>query len=306
MDIRNHLKPLAPLYIGYLSTIVAAIIWGINGTMVQYLVRYKEINIEWLVTVRLMIPGVLLLGMLFFSNRNEQLFAVWKNRKDALALIVFSIALAAVQYTFFAAIKASNAAVATILQFSAPVMVTAYYALIHFKMPSYIEVIAVLLALIGTFLLATKGQIRNMEISSTALFWGLASAVALAFYSIQPTKLLSKYRSTIVVAWGMLIGSVFFSFIHAPWRIGGVWDGATISYFTFIILLGSLVAFSLYLRAVKLSGAYITTLLTSIEPLTATIISVLWLQVAFGLAEIVGGICIISTIFILTLRRQTY
>jgi len=306
MNISNNSKPIAPLYIGYLSTIAAAIIWGINGTMVQYLVRYKEINIEWLVTVRLMIPGVLLLGALVFRNSYEQIFAVWKNRKDALALIVFSLALATVQYTFFAAIKASNAAVATILQFSAPAMVAAYYALIHLKMPSYIEVIAVLFALVGTFLLATKGQVRSMEISGAALFWGLTSAVALAFYSIQPIRLLSKYRSTIVVAWGMLIGSVFFSFVHAPWRVGGVWDGYTISYFTFIILLGSLVAFSLYLRAVKLSGAYITTLLTSIEPLTATIISVLWLQVAFGLAEIVGGICIISTIFILTLRRSTY
>ena len=58
-------------------------------------------------------------------------------------------------------------------------------------------------------------------------------------------------------------------------------------------------AFSLYLRGVKLIGGYVAMLLTSFEPLTATVISILWLHISFGLPEVIGGLLIVSTIFLL-------
>lgn len=287
----------------YIAALCAAIIWGVNGTMVQYLVLNKEINIEWLITVRLLIPGAILLLISCFSSKKNQIIDVWKNGKDALALLVFSVAMIAVQYTFFATIKASNAATATIIQYLAPVLIALYYTFVNLKRPSQKEMIALVLALIGIFLLATGGNINTITISGTAIVWGLLSAVGLAFYAIQPVRLLKEYSANIVIGWAMLLGGILFSFVHAPWDVSGKWDLTTLSLISFIILIGGLLAFSLYLRSVKMIGGYITTLLTSVEPLTATIIAIVWLKVAFGIPELIGGVCVISTVFLLSKKK---
>ncbi|MET0242854.1 MAG: DMT family transporter [Flavitalea sp.] len=285
---------------GYIATIAAATIWGVNSTMVQWLIANRRINIEWLVTVRLMIPGLILLLVYSFSKNTDAVFSIWNNKKDAIAIIIFGICFIGVQYTFFAAIKESNAATATIIQFSAPVMIAIYNALVGKKMPGAKELIAMILAMGGIFLLATKGDISTLSLTPVALAWGLSSAFTLAFYSIQPVRLLHKYKANLVVGWGMLIGGALLGLVHAPWNIDGDWDAVTYSFVGFIILFGGLVAFSLFLRALKLIGGYRATLLTSVEPLITTIIAITLLNVSFGPVEMVGGVMILSTIFLLS------
>jgi len=289
---------------GYAAIVSAAMIWGINGTLVQFALHSRNLNIEWLLTVRLLIPGLILLAIALAKHGPNSLGDIWKNGKDAIALIAFTIGLVAVQYTFLAAIRTSNAPTATILQFSAPAVVAAYYVASGKKVPKARDILVIILAIAGTFLIATHGNIHTIVISPAALAWGLVSALALAFYSIQPVRILHKYNPDVVVGWGMLLGGMAFCGVHAPWQISGEWDIYTILVVAFIVLPGGLVAFSLYLRGVKLIGGYIAMLLTSFEPLTATVISILWLHVRFGLPEVIGGLLIVSTIFLLPREKD--
>ena len=80
--------------------------------------------------------------------------------------------------------------------------------------------------MLGTFLLATHGRIGALSISAVALFWGMASAVAAAFNSLQPVGLLKRHGAAVVAGWGMLVGGVALSFLHPPWKVQGMWDGA--------------------------------------------------------------------------------
>ena len=284
---------------GYAAIVFAAMIWGINGTLVQFVISQRNLNIEWLLTLRLLIPGIILLAIATAKRDGNSIWLIWQNRKDAIALFAFTIGLAAVQYTFLAAIRASNAATATILQFAAPAVVAAYYLISGRKTAAGRDILVIVLAMAGTFLIATHGNINTIVISPAALAWGLVSAAALAFYSIQPVRILNKYKTNAVVGWGMLLGGIAFCFIHAPWQVSGVWDIYTVLMVAFIIIPGGLLAFSLYLRGVKLIGGYVAMLLTSFEPLTATVISILWLHISFGLPEVIGGLLIVSTIFLL-------
>lgn len=290
---------------GYIAAMAAAVIWGVNGTMMQFLVTDRAINIEWLICLRLLVPGIILLIMAWMSPRvgAQKLLSIWRHRKDVIALLIFSIGLMGVQYTFIAAIKASNAATAVVIQFTAPVLVVVYYALKKRTWPAAKQWLAILLALLGTFFLVTKGNIYQIALSGAAVGWGLASSFALAFYSVQPIRLLKEYSAFTVTGWGMLIGAVWMSFFHTPWDVEGVWDSYTVAFFIFILLFGGLIAFTLYLSSVKIIGAYKTTLLISIEPLTVAILSICWLQMAFGLSDLLGAVCILSTIFLLTRKN---
>lgn len=286
--------------VGLLIAVAAAMLFGIGGTFAQFLFERRDINIQWLVTVRLLGAGAILLALSALRD-GAGVMAVWKDRRDAGQLVTFGVlGMLSVQYTYFAAIRESNTATATVLQFTAPAMIAAWLAMRTRKWPSGREKLAILLALAGTFVLVTHGNINALTISAWALFWGLASAVAAAFNSLQPVRLLHRHSASHVTAWGMLIGGVALSFVHQPWDVSGIWDGYTYGALVFIITFGSLIAFLLYMAAVRSIGAQKTSLLTCAEPLTAAVLAVLWLGVSFGPWDWLGTVLILATIFLLS------
>lgn len=287
-------------FYGYLMAFLAALFWGVSGVLAQFLFHKRQISPEWLVTVRMLVSGILL--MIYPLIKSPRLLmAPWKNRKDRRDLIWFAtLGMLAVQYTFFMTIQHSNAATATVLQYLGPVVIACYYTFKEKRLPSVKEMAAIALALAGAFLLVTHGSLDSLSISSTALFWGILSAFALATYSILPIGLLNRHDAPVVIGWAMLIGSAIFSFIHAPWKIEGQWDGITVLFTAGIILFGTALAFFFYLLSVKIIGATKASLLACAEPLAAAIISVIWLNVHFGLFDWAGTACILLTIFLLT------
>ena len=289
---------------GIFLVLTAAVLWGVSGTVAQFLFQRSGFSPEWLVVIRLLISGIILL-MLARLKEKKNIVDIWKNKKDMLSLLLFSIlGMLAVQYTYFAAINSSNAATATILQYLAPVMITCYIAIRFKKIPTYKELLAVALALVGTFLLVTHGNINELSITGWALFWGLGSAFALAFYTLQPQNLLKKWGSTLVVGWGMLIGGISFSFINPPWEFQGHWSISSYFAVIFIVIFGTLIAFYCYLESLKYITASETSLLASVEPLSAAVLSVIWLKVEFGAVDWIGSLCIIFTIVILSISKN--
>ncbi|WP_081416020.1 DMT family transporter [Peribacillus kribbensis] len=283
--------------------LLGASFWGVSGTAAQYLFQKQGFSPEWLTVMRLLISGVLLLGIAYKKEKNL-LWGIWKNKTDRISILLFGIlGMLAVQYTYFAAIKEGNAATATVLQYLAPALITCYAAIRARSLPSKTVAVSVIFAILGTFLLVTGGQIHTLSISGWAVFWGITSAFALAFYTLQPKKLLLKWGSALVVGWGMLIGGIFFSLIHPPWRFSGQWSLSSLAAVAFVILFGTILAFYFYLESTKYISATEVSLLASAEPLSATFISIVWLQVPFGLAEWIGTLCIVGTITILSIVK---
>ncbi|MDE5414443.1 DMT family transporter [Alkalihalobacterium chitinilyticum] len=280
--------------------LLGAILWGVSGTVAQFLFEEKSFSAEWLVVIRLLIAGLLLL-LICVWNHNPNVWKIWKVQKHRYALIYFGIVgMLGVQYTYFAAIEASNAATATLLQYLGPVFITVYIAIKSKALPTRSQVIAIFLALSGTFLLVTHGNFQTLSISGWALFLGIASALALAFYTLQPIQLLKEYGSAVVVGWGMVVGGVVMSLIHPPWQVVGSISLVSILAVLFVIIFGTLIAFYSYLESLKYLKATETSLLACAEPLSAAILAVIWLNVAFGLSEWIGAFCIMATIVILS------
>lgn len=280
--------------------LTAAVFWGISGTLGQFLFQQRGVDVKWLITVRLLLSGVILLGYGYFS-KYPGLWTIWKDRRSILGLAIFSVTgITAVQYTYFEAINHSNAATATVLQYLGPVLIAMFLSIRHKRLPSGLDVLAILLAVIGTYLLVTGGDFRQLNITRTAMVFGLASAVTLAIYTLQPISLMNKYGALPVLTWGMLIGGILFSFISTPWSVPGQWDLSAYLSIAFIIIFATALAFLLYLKAVQLIGAQKSSLLASAEPLAATLLAVLWLNVSFGWTDWVGSFCIVSTVFLLS------
>ncbi|MEC4116123.1 DMT family transporter [Myroides phaeus] len=291
-------------FLGFASAIFAAMLWGVSGTFAQFLFTEKEFNAEWLVTVRLLVSGVLMLifGIL---QRNPDVWKIWKDKKDAINLVVFSIlGMLTVQYTYFVTILHSNAATATVLQYTGPVFIAIYLALRLKKWPKPIEFLAIGLAMLGTFLLVTHGDITSLNITPTALSWGIASALALAAYTIMPVHLLNRYSPISIIGWSMLIAGTAMSIIHPPHKLEGIWDTDTYLVVAFIVFLGTLIPFYIFLNAIKNIGPQRASLLACAEPLSATFIAITYFGVQFHTMDWIGSLCIIVTIILLTMIKK--
>jgi drug/metabolite transporter (DMT)-like permease len=289
---------------GALLALMSAVFWGVSGACAQYLFEQRGLTIDWLVTCRLLTAGTLLL--VYARLRGFSVWAIWRARWAAASILVFGIVgMLAVQYTYFAAIRYSNAATGTILQYVGPTLIAVYFVFVRKRLPTAPEAIAVGLAFLGTLLLVTHGDLDALQISPLALFWGLSSAAALAFYSIYPAKLLRHFPATVLVGWSMVIGALGFVPFNPPFPVPGTWDGSTFVAVGFIVFFGTLIGFYSYLGAVKRIGPEKSSLYASAEPLTAALVAVWWLGVPFGAADWLGAACIVATIFLLNALPNT-
>jgi drug/metabolite transporter (DMT)-like permease len=289
---------------GFIMAIAAAIFWGISGTCAQYLFEQKDMDPAWLVSWRMLVAGSILI-IFAILRKNSDAYQVWKKPKDIIQLLIFSVfGMVTVQYTYFYSINLSNAATATVLQYIGPVFVVGFYAVKNRRWPLMLEYAALFLALAGTFLLVTHGSFQVLVISEKALFWGILSAVALAVYTIQPVQLLRKYSAPTVTGWAMVIGGVLFSLFTKPWMVSGIWDLGTVGAFTYIIVFGTVISFSIFLYSLTIIGAQTASLLCSVEPLAAALVAVAWLGVTFTAMDWLGTFFILITVAILTLSKK--
>ncbi|MBM7645932.1 drug/metabolite transporter (DMT)-like permease [Scopulibacillus daqui] len=151
--------------------IIGAAFWGIGGTVSKKLFQQYHVDVNWLVTVRLLIAGLLLLAVHFCGRQRAQIWTVWKNRKAAFSLVIFGLfGMLAVQYTYMASIHYGNAAVATLLQYLAPVMIILYLLARRQTVPTRNDFISVILALVGCFLLLTNGSFSQLSVPPGVMF----------------------------------------------------------------------------------------------------------------------------------------
>lgn len=287
---------------GAILTLIGGTLWGFSGTCGQFLMQTKGLSPNWLVPIRLTTAGLLLL-LICYARIGRQIFSIWK--KDAAGILIFGVfGMTMCQYTYFAAISASNAGTATVLQYVGPVLILIYLSLKKMQPPRKNEILAIGLAVLGTFLLATHGDPKSMVLSDRALFWGMMSAIALAVYTVQPGRLLNQYGSSVVTAWGMLIGGILLCVVFRPWTIPTVVDGEVLAGMAAVVLVGTVIAFSCYMEGVRCVGPKKGSLYASIEPVSATIFSVIWMHVSFGMMDLLGFVCIVSTIFLLAADRE--
>ncbi|WP_263559933.1 EamA family transporter [Paenibacillus polymyxa] len=289
---------------GLFLVITGAIFWGISGTVAKKL--FQQIDVNWLVTTRLLIAGVLLLALQFLIKDRTQIWGVWKNRRTVFQLVVYGlVGMLSVQYTYMASIQRGNAAVATLLQYLAPIMIIIYLILRKHTVFTRKDLSAILLALVGCFFLLTNGSISQLSVPTIAIVWGILSAIALAFYTLYAIPLLKQYDSLVIVGWAMVIGGFGLSLIHPPWQV----DFKTLTletylYLAFVIIFGTMIAFWFYIESLQSLSPKETSFLSSLEPLAAVLTTVFWLKEPFGFFQWVGVICIIGLILLLAFNKK--
>ena len=290
--------------IGIILTLLGATLWGVSGTSVQFVGNFRNMNLEWLLTMRLITAG--LLTVLYgWIRQGNTIFNVFRNWRDTLGLVIFGVfGMALCQYTYFRSIVIAGAGIATVLQYLAPSMIIIYLLMRYGKRPSTGEIISVILALVGTICLMGINGFSFESFRSDVLFWGLLSAVGVAVYSVSPVRLLATYGTIPIVGFGMLLSGLVAAALFQQPHSYATWDVWTVVGCFNVVFLGTIVSFNAYLEGVKRIGAVSGSILSSIEPISAAFFGWALLGNQFNWVGILGMAMIIATVIIIALEKR--
>ena len=290
--------------IGIILTLLGATLWGVSGTSVQFIGNFRNMNLEWLLTMRLITAG--LLTVLYgWIRQGNAIFNVFRNWRDTLGLVIFGVfGMALCQYTYFRSIVIAGAGIATVLQYLAPSMIIIYLLMRYGKRPSTGEIISVILALAGTICLMGNNGFSFESFRSDVLFWGLLSAVGVAVYSVSPVRLLATYGTIPIVGFGMLLSGLVAAVLFQQPHSYATWDVWTVVGCFNVVFLGTIVSFNAYLEGVKRIGAVSGSILSSIEPISAAFFGWALLGNQFNWVGILGMAMIIATVIIIALEKR--
>lgn len=292
---------------GVVAALIGGAMWGFSGTCAQYLYQHYEIDPLFITWVRMLGSGILFLILLAFTQRGK-LRAIAGDRWELGRLALFGIAgLFLCQFTYTTSVNATNAGTATVLQSLNTVFILAATCLMMRRAPRAMELRGLALALVATWLIATKGNLTALMIPPAGLAWGLINAASCTFYIMYPKHLFARWGSLPVTGIGMLIGGIA---AVAIWGLGGLWGAAPVVpelgldgvlVLAAIVVVGTLAAFGLYLHGVSIVGSVKGGLLGTTEPASAMVFAALWLGTMFTWADWIGLVLMVAMIFLVTL-----
>ncbi|WP_296113519.1 DMT family transporter [uncultured Limosilactobacillus sp.] len=282
---------------GIILAIAGASLWGGSGAAVQYLFTDTNLKTEWIVAIRMLFAGLMLL-IWSVGKQRSQLVMILHDHVSWWEIILFALlGVTNSQLSYFFAVKYSNAPTATVLQYLSPILIIIWMAIVTKRWPRRIDLISIGLALVGTFYLVTGGNIHSLMLTHQALAWGLWSAVAAALYTLLPRQLMQKYDASVMCGVAMFIGGIILSpilFIEAGPQLN-ILDWLLVAY---VVIFGTALAYTLFVQSIRYVSPSVTGILSAFEPLVATILAVTLLGTRLTFATTLGSLLIVATTLI--------
>ena len=286
---------------GSVLVIVAGLAWGLSGVCGQYLMTQGFPPLI-LTNIRILLAGFFLI-LIAYGTARESFLAILKDSKSLLGVFLFGIlGLLLNQLSYLLAIHETNAGTATVLQYVCPILVLAYSCLRSRRWPSLVELVAIVLASLGTFLIATHGQLASLSITPLGLFWGLFSAVTYALYILLPIKLIQRFGSISIIGLGMFLGGLVLTPFSGLLSFSWPWSGQTFLALLGLVGLGTIFTYTVFLKGASLIGPIKSSLLASIEPVAAVVFTFFIMQDSFYLIDLVGMVLILGAVSLISLK----
>lgn len=289
---------------GIICAFVGACCWGFSGTCSSLMTGQYGVPVLWITCVRLLLAAALFLAVIIVKDYRS-LLAVLRDGRSLLRIAGFGIlGVLLTQVSYLSAIAYTNAGIGTVLERLGLIVIMFWTCFQMWRAPRLREMAGLVLALAGTVLIATKGQLGSLQIPPEGLFFGIVSAFALAFYTLMPVKPLKKWGPIIVTGLAMLMGGIVATVMFRPWTLG-VQVTPEISFAMLgMVIVGTLGAYVFYLQGVTDAGPVRASLIGCMEPVSALVISALWLGTPVVPIDVAGIALIIAMVPFVTEKQS--
>ena len=277
----------------------AGIFWASSGVAVQDFFSHSEKSAMELTNIRMCVAGAILI-LISTRRKNFRLtLGILKKRlKLWLDVAIYGIiGVMFMQFTYFQGISIGGAAATTVICYACPAMVVMWESFYHRKFPKLGEIIAVILAMSGVFLLVTGGNPTKLLVPMGCVVWSLLSGAAFAFSAIFPKHLFAKKIDPyFLTGVGMFIGglSTFLLINDCNWA---EFLGSEVLFdVLWIIIFGTVAAFLSFNAGLRFLTPEEASITATTEPAASVIISWAIFGTKFGLIESIGIILVLLAI----------
>lgn len=269
----------------------------IFGTIAIF-VRNIELTSKEIAVLRGVIGSIFLLGVMLFSKEKTSFSAIKKN----LPILVLSgLGVGANWIFLFEAYKYTTVSIATLSYYCAPIFVTIMAPIILKEKISLIKFLCVCTAMIGMLCIVgtNKGSIGEGYNHFLGIIYGLTAAVGYA-----SVILMNKFIKGLKGVETTVTQLVFASILLLPYvMITSGFDfskmtGISWGYMIFLGIVHTGFAYALYFSSLKELKGQTIAVLSYIDPITAVLISALFLGEQLTIFQIIGGILILGSTFI--------
>ena len=294
------------LHLAIVLVILAGVAWGSSGIAVQVFFQHSTRTPIELTNIRMILSSILIFIVAWRYGgirKNFRILNRWRGLWIELAIYGI-IGIMLMQYTYFAAIESGSAAAATVIQYVYPAMVITWTSLSRRKFPHAGEIIAVIFACVGIFLLVTEGDLSKLSVPIECILFGLASGACFAFASIYPKRLFALFDPYFLTAIGMFIGGIAtFPFLpDLDWF--EFFKPDVIFYTLWIIFIGTTIAFIFFNAGLKYLSPEIASVSATIEPVASVVISYFVFGTTFGSIALIGIFLVLLAIVSPVLIRK--
>ncbi|MBR5236927.1 MAG: EamA family transporter [Clostridia bacterium] len=291
------MKKLSLFYI-----ILAGALWGTSGVFFTLLKTYSELSPVQLSAIRNIVAGVAICVFFFLTSRK-----VFKTKLREVAIFAASGLFLFLTSTFYyCSMATASLSVAVILMYTAPVMVMVASVFLFGEKLTLLKAIAVLAVLAGCGLVT--GIMGNARFSAVGIITGLLAGVSYASYNICTKWAMRRGNNPVTAAVYCFMFSAFFSIVTAnPFALVGAVaqnPAPMIPLSLGVGVITSTLPYLFYTMGMKNLPAGTATALGSVEPMTATLLSVMVFHEVLTLPSLIGIFMILASVIILSLSKE--
>lgn len=289
-------------YKGTVFVLLAGLFWGTMGVFVN-LWSAKGLGSVEIALIRTGSAALVMLLYLFLKDKSllkikpAHLWCFFGS--GVCSLVFFSLC-------YFEAIKLSSMSVAAVLLYLAPVFVMLMSALLFKDKITLLKILAIFFSVGGcAFVSGIAGGVLN--VSLIAVLYGVGSGFGYALYSIFSKYALKYgYSSLTITAYTFLFAFLALVFIADLGKVGSVAflnaQNTALSLLTGVV--SAVIPYVLYTKGLEYIQAGKASVIASVEPVCATVLSVLIYEEKLGAVQVVGIFLVIFSIVLLELHKK--
>ncbi|RLL45517.1 EamA family transporter [Oceanobacillus piezotolerans] len=272
--------------------IIGAALWGTIGWYVKHLYGFGFTPME-VVTLRVFISAILLSLYVLITSPKKFTLHRYSDLKYFIGTGIFSITF--FNYCLFKTMEISTIPVATALLYTAPAMVTIISYFVFKEAITKMKLIALTLTLTGTCFVVGLIPLNMTSIQMSSILIGLGSGLGYAFYSIFSKFALQKYDSLTITSYTFIVAAIalvpFFPFQEKFYLL---LQPSVLFYAFGLGLLPTAFAYIIYTYGLNRTEASRASILSTVEPVIATLIGIFIFQESITSMQMIGMICIIG------------
>ena len=270
---------------------MAGICWASSGVAAQNFFSHSDKSPMELTNIRMCLAGALMIAILFLRGKFLKSFVRIKMKPYLLIHLALYgiIGIVMVQFTYFQAISIGGAAATTVILSSTPAMVVIWDTFYKKKFPRRAEILAVIFAIVGVFLLVTGGNFEKLSVPVSCMLWSLSSGAVFAFSMIFGKHLFAeKIDPLFMTSTGMFFGGLMTFAIIEDKNWLPFFQSDVIFNIIWIVIFGTAIAFSIFNAGLKFLTAEEAAITSTTEPASSVVISYFVFGTSFGLIESFG------------------